>query len=190
MSALTPPPKGWFHAPHGAEKVWIGVALFWCLVLSIAMPFWHYAGKQTSDGEAYKISPQEYLGVVHNYIRENKVGEETVRVVNPVTEQEVETTIPITVPTADGHAYLVGHNWEWYPVLKLRKGEEIKLHISSADYQHGISILPMNMNFHVMPGYDHVLTITPTQTGTFDIICNEFCGIGHHRMTGRIIVTD
>jgi cytochrome c oxidase subunit 2 len=33
-----------------------------------------------------------------------------------------------------------------------------------------------------------VLTITPTSTGVFPIICNEFCGIGHHMMTGRIIV--
>jgi cytochrome c oxidase subunit 2 len=33
-----------------------------------------------------------------------------------------------------------------------------------------------------------VLTITPTSTGIFPIICNEFCGIGHHMMTGRIIV--
>ena len=46
----------------------------------------------------------------------------------------------------------------------------------------------MNMNFQILPGYDHVLTITPTQSGTFSVICNEFCGIGHHQMTGKILV--
>lgn len=188
--SIQPPQKGWFHAPKGAEKVWIGVALFWCLILSIAMPFWHYFGKQTSAGEAYIISPQDYLGVVRGYIRDNQIGAEQVRVFNPMTQREVEMSVPITTPTADGHAYIVGHNWEWYPILQLKKGQEIKLHLSSGDYQHGFCLLPMNMNFHVVPGYDHVITITPTQTGTFDIICNEFCGIGHHRMTGRIIVVD
>jgi cytochrome c oxidase subunit 2 len=44
------------------------------------------------------------------------------------------------------------------------------------------------MNFQVLPGYDHVLTITPTSKGEFTIICNEFCGIGHEHMIGKILV--
>ena len=46
----------------------------------------------------------------------------------------------------------------------------------------------MNMNFQVVPGYDHVLTIKPTAPGEYPIICNEFCGIGHQQMVGKIIV--
>jgi cytochrome c oxidase subunit 2 len=42
----------------------------------------------------------------------------------------------------------------------------------------------------VHPGYEHVFTLTPTETGEFGIVCNEFCGIGHHQMTGKIIVRD
>jgi heme/copper-type cytochrome/quinol oxidase subunit 2 len=32
--------------------------------------------------------------------------------------------------------------------------------------------------------------VTPTASGDFRIICNEFCGIGHHTMVGRVIVVD
>jgi heme/copper-type cytochrome/quinol oxidase subunit 2 len=32
--------------------------------------------------------------------------------------------------------------------------------------------------------------VTPTVAGDFRIICNEFCGIGHHTMVGRVIVVD
>ena len=32
--------------------------------------------------------------------------------------------------------------------------------------------------------------MTPTEAGEFSIICNEFCGIGHHTMTGKIYVKD
>ena len=78
--------------------------------------------------------------------------------------------------------------WSFYPVLKMKKGQTYRLHISSMDLQHGFSLQPLNMNFQVVPKYDHVLTITPTSAGEFPIICNEFCGIGHHTMTGRIIV--
>ena len=75
-------------------------------------------------------------------------------------------------------------------VLKMKKGQTYRLHISSMDLQHGFSLQPLNMNFQVLPGYDHVLTITPTSSGVFPIICNEFCGIGHHTMTGRIVVVE
>ena len=33
-------------------------------------------------------------------------------------------------------------------------------------------------------------TVTPTASGDFRILCNEFCGIGHHTMVGRVIVVD
>ena len=32
--------------------------------------------------------------------------------------------------------------------------------------------------------------VTPTESGDFRIVCNEFCGIGHHIMVGKVIVTD
>src|SRR4030095_5129456 len=59
-----------------------------------------------------------------------------------------------------------------------------------ADFQHGFSLQPMNMNFQVVPGYDHVLTIKPQAPGTYPIVCNEFCGIGHQNMVGKIIVDE
>ena len=48
----------------------------------------------------------------------------------------------------------------------------------------------MNINFSVVPGYDYALHVTPTAAGDFRIVCNEFCGIGHHTMVGRVIVVD
>ena len=49
---------------------------------------------------------------------------------------------------------------------------------------------PRQLADHWQCGYDHVLTITPTSAGEFSIVCNEFCGIGHHLMTGRLIVEE
>jgi cytochrome c oxidase subunit 2 len=49
---------------------------------------------------------------------------------------------------------------------------------------------PVNINISAYPGYEHVITLTPTESGEFGIICNEFCGIGHHLMTGKIYVKD
>jgi len=81
-------------------------------------------------------------------------------------------------------------SFAWTPILKLRKGAEYTLHLSALDVNHGFNLYPVNVNFQVVPGYDYGLRVTPTEAGDFRIVCNEFCGIGHHTMVGRVIVTD
>lgn len=169
------PPKDWFKWPHGHERLWIGLALVWCLIMFAMMPYWHFNGKQNSTGESYSVEPEAFVERVESFTAANKVGVDA-------------NGTPIVEPPPGGDAYLLGRMWSWTPTLKLRQGETYRVHISSADLQHGFSLQPMNMNFQVLPGYDHVLTITPTTSGEFTIVCNEFCGVGHHAMIGKIIV--
>jgi cytochrome c oxidase subunit 2 len=84
----------------------------------------------------------------------------------------------------------MGRVYMWWPMLELEKGQTYRLHLSSIDLQHGFSLQPVNINLQVHPGYEMVVTMTPTQAGEFGIVCNEFCGFGHHTMTGRIYVVD
>ena len=63
-----------------------------------------------------------------------------------------------------------------------------RLHITSMDYNHGFSLQPANINIQIVPGYEHVVTVTPNQSGTYSVVCNEYCGINHHTMVGRIYV--
>jgi len=170
------PPKDWFQAPQGAERMWIGLALLWCLVLTAMMPYWHFRGKQNSTGEAYRVTALDYAERVDKFVETNKVGDDQGR--------------PIAQPSPGGDAYLLARMWQFYPVLKLKRNQTYRLHMGSVDLNHGLSLQPVNMNFQIVPGYDHVITVTPTQAGVFPIICNEFCGIGHHLMTGRIIVEE
>jgi cytochrome c oxidase subunit 2 len=75
-------------------------------------------------------------------------------------------------------------------MLELEKGQSYRLHLSSIDLQHGFSLQPLNINIQVHPGYDMVVNVTPTTSGEFGIVCNEYCGFGHHTMTGRIYVVE
>lgn len=173
MSIHTPP-ADWFKAPTGAERAWIGLALTWCVVMFLMMPYWHFRGKQNSTGESYAVTPAKFGERVERFVKTNKV--------------DTLNGMPVVEPAPGGDAYLLGRMWQWYPVLKLKEGQTYRLHVSSMDLSHGFSLQPMNMNFQILPGYDHVLTITPTRKGEYTIVCNEFCGIGHHLMTGRILV--
>lgn len=172
--ALEVPKKDWFEMPHGHERLWIGLALVWCMIMFAMMPYWHMRGRQNSTGEAYKVAPEAFEARVERFITGNTVGE--------------LNGAPLVEPPPGGDAYLMARMWSWSPALKLRVGQTYRLHLSSVDLQHGFSLQPLNMNFQVMPGYDHVLTISPTRAGEYTIVCNEFCGIGHHAMIGKIIV--
>lgn len=179
--SIAPPETGWFKAPTGGERTWVGIALVWCLIMFLMMPYWHFKGKQNSTGESYRVKPEDFDARVEKFVTTHKVGEEG---------EEGAMKVPVVQPDPGGDAYLRARMWSWYPILKLKKGVEYRLHISSMDLQHGFSLQPMNMNFQILPGYDHVLTITPTSSGDFRVVCNEFCGIGHHTMVGKIIVED
>jgi cytochrome c oxidase subunit 2 len=169
------PQGSWVKGPTGGERAWIGLALLWCVILTLAMPYWHFKGKQNSTGESYQVEPAAFMTRVNQFIAANKVGE--------------EKGVAIVEPAPGSDIYLMAQMWRFYPILKLRKGQQYRLHVSSMDLQHGFSLQPINMNFQILPGYDHVLTITPTgDAREYTIMCNEFCGIGHHTMTGKIIV--
>jgi cytochrome c oxidase subunit 2 len=168
------PEKGWFKGPEGSERTWIGMSIVWCIVMFIMMPYWHLKGKQNSTGEAYNVKAQDFADRVEKFKTANKVGE--------------EKGIDIVEPAPGSDVYLLARMWAWDPILKLKEGQTYRLHVSSVDLNHGFSLQPVNMNFQVVPGYDHVLTLTPTKKGDYQIICNEFCGINHHLMTGKIIV--
>jgi cytochrome c oxidase subunit 2 len=104
--------------------------------------------------------------------------------------EEGELGIPVVHPPPGSDVYLIARLWEWWPILELEKDQSYRLHLSSMDWQHGFSLQPTNINVQVHPNYDLVITITPNEAGTFSIVCNEYCGIGHHQMLGRIYVVE
>lgn len=172
---ITSPEKYWWKPADKEEKVWLSIALLWCLVLTIMMPLMHLIGTQNPSVNPMKIRPQDYRIISEAFIEKYKVGE--------------EKGVPIVEPPDGADVYLRGQMWTWTPILKLKKGVNYKFHISSVDLMHGFSLQPLVMNFQIVPGHDNILNMTPTSAGTFHIICNEFCGIGHHTMTGKIIVS-
>jgi len=175
-SGIESPPTIWWKPAHRAEKLWVAVAFGWCMVLFAMMPFWHLRGGQNPSGIRHTVDPQAFMARTQEFINTYQVG--------------TDGGIPVVEPPAGSDIYLIGMMWSWRPVLRLQKGAEYTLHLSSLDVNHGFGLLPLNINFQVVPGYDYGLRVTPTEAGDFRIVCNEFCGIGHHVMVGRVIVVD
>jgi len=180
MSSILPPStRVWWNQPlDRVEGTWIAIALIWCLAMFFMMPYWHIFGKQNLSNEAYRITAEAYSKKTQEMVDKFTVRTET------------ELKVPVVRPPAGSDVYMIARLWQWWPILELEKGQSYRIHISSLDWQHGFSLQPTNINIQVHPGYEHVITLTPTEAGEFGIICNEFCGIGHHMMTGKIHVTE
>lgn len=175
-SALVAPQGIWWKPAHAQEKRWITIAFAWCMILFAMMPLWHFKGGQNPTGVRSKVDPNDFAVRAARFVQEYKVGE--------------DHGFPVVAPPPGADIYLLARMWSWSPVLKLKNNTEYTLHLSSADVNHGFSLFPINVNIQVVPGYDYALKVTPNKAGEFRIICNEFCGIGHHLMIGKVIVED
>ncbi|GBD04148.1 Cytochrome c oxidase subunit 2 [bacterium HR19] len=173
--ALLPPPENWDkEKPSKDEKTWVYIALLSCLFMFFWMIGWHIFGKQNTSFVSYKVNPMEFFQLYNSFVEKYKIGE--------------KNGTPVVKPPPESDVILLARMWSWSPILVLEKDKWYTFHISSLDLQHGFSLQPVNMNFQVIPGYDHVLKFKPTKEGEYSIICNEFCGIGHHLMIGKVIV--
>ena len=176
-SFLPPSERIWWKAPIGKQELlWIGIALVWCLIMFFMMPYWHIFGKQNLSNEAFQTTPAQFQSKVDAMVKQYQVGE--------------EAGIPVVRPPAGSDIYMLGRLWQWYPIFELEKDQSYRLHLSSMDWQHGFSVQPVNINLQIVPGYEMVLTVTPDQAGDYAVVCNEYCGIGHHTMLGKIYVKE
>src|SRR6266404_877393 len=72
--------------------------------------------------------------------------------------------------------------------LVLPKDRSILLTFTSKDVIHSFWVPEFGQKQDTVPGLHATLHITPTKTGTFDVICTELCGLGHATMRTEAIV--
>ncbi len=180
MTSLSPPKERiWWNEPiDRSELIWITIVFLWGLVMTFMMPFWHVTGNQNLSTETYKTTPERYMEKTQAW-----VDEFTVRNQGP-------RNYPVVKPQPGGDVYMVARLWDWWPIVELKVGETYRFHLSSLDWQHGFSLQPANINIQVLPKYEHIVNFTPNKSGEYSVICNEYCGIGHHMMIGKIFVVE
>ena len=175
--SLEEPESGWYQKKVAKdEKGWIAIATVVCITMFFWMILWHVYGKQNPSSVTYTTNADEFLELCNAFNEKYKIGE--------------DEGLPVVMPPPNSHVFMMARMWEWAPVLVLKKDEWYKFHLSSKDLVHGFSVQPINMNFMVLPNYDYVLDFKPNKAGEYKVICNEFCGIGHHMMIGKIIVIE
>lgn len=76
------------------------------------------------------------------------------------------------------------------PQMYLPIGKPVKALLRSKDVLHNYTVPQFRVKMDMVPGMVTFLWFTPTVTGSYDILCEELCGIGHHVMRGQIVVAE
>ena len=151
---------------HRAEKAWLGAGVA-ALVIFLAILGW--AG--VSDG----MTPPSRL---------QTIDPTKVAITPPFDHPGVRRTGDKEV-----EAYIVARIFSFSPsTISIPVGTQVTFYATSPDVVHGFFIADTAINMTVVPGWVSSATHRFTTPGTYLLLCNEYCGIGHHYMSGTIVV--
>ena len=72
--------------------------------------------------------------------------------------------------------------------IHLPLGKPVKVVLRSIDVVHDFYVPEFRAKMDMVPGMETYFWFTPTKTGTFEILCAGYCGVGHPMMRGTVVV--
>ena len=73
--------------------------------------------------------------------------------------------------------------------IVLKKGQTTVLEFTSLDFVHGFNIPDLKIRADLPPGKVTTVRVRFDEAGSYDFLCDNFCGDGHEEMAGRFVVT-
>lgn len=73
--------------------------------------------------------------------------------------------------------------------IELKLNQPVTFELATEDVLMGFSIPDFGARADITPGATQTLRLVPDKVGTFDFVCDVFCGSGHEEMTGVLIVS-
>lgn len=73
--------------------------------------------------------------------------------------------------------------------IELKVGEPVEITFTSVDTKHGFALKELGVEKVVFgKGEPVTVRLTPGKAGTYAFKCAKFCGLGHGKMKGEIVV--
>lgn len=104
----------------------------------------------------------------------------------------------VSPPSGARSVYVVGKQWMWkvlHPAgrqeineLHVPAGEPVKLLMTSQDVIHSFFVPALRKKQDVLPNRYTTMWFTPSEPGTYDLFCAEYCGAQHALMRGKLVV--
>jgi cytochrome c oxidase subunit 2 len=92
--------------------------------------------------------------------------------------------------TASGsEIQMTAEKYDFKPdTVTVKKGVRVKLVTTAVDHDHGFKIDAFHINQKLPKGQPITVEFTADQAGTFPFQCSHFCGSGHKKMKGKLVV--
>ena len=85
--------------------------------------------------------------------------------------------------------FSVASMWQFQPAeIYIPVGSEVDFYLTSKDVVHGFNISEKNVNMMAVYGAINKTTVKFDEPGVYNIVCHEYCGIGHQNMRAQVIV--
>ncbi len=100
-------------------------------------------------------------------------------------------------PSGAMHVNVIARQWSWLfeyengvksTELRIPLGKPVRLSLTSQDVIHGFYAPAFRIKQDVVPGMTNTLWFQPTEVGTFDVFCTQYCGLQHAKMSTQIVV--
>jgi cytochrome c oxidase subunit 2 len=91
--------------------------------------------------------------------------------------------------TSTYQVFSVASMWQFQPAeIYIPVGSEVDFYLTSKDVVHGFNIAQKNINMMAVYGAINKTTVKFDKPGVYDIVCHEYCGVGHQNMRAQVIV--
>jgi cytochrome c oxidase subunit 2 len=74
------------------------------------------------------------------------------------------------------------------PILHLPQGQASHVLLRSTDVLHNFTVPQFRVKMDLVPGMVTYQWFTPTVPGTYEVLCEELCGVGHFAMRSKVVV--
>lgn len=74
--------------------------------------------------------------------------------------------------------------------LHLPIGKPVKVLLRSRDVTHQYAVPQFRVKMDMVPGMVTYFWFKPTKVGTYNVLCEQLCGIAHFAMRGRVVVEE
>ena len=86
---------------------------------------------------------------------------------------------------------VIAKKYEFNPsTIEVKAGQPVEITFQSEDTKHGFELKELGIEKIVFDkDKPETVTFTPEKPGTYEFKCAKFCGMGHGKMKGSIVVT-
>jgi len=99
---------------------------------------------------------------------------------------------PASLPTAPPRSFeLIASRFKFEPdTVEVTEGDRVRLTVRSIDTEHGLTIKRLNVKV-VAPKTGEAASVefVADKAGIYEFKCSEYCGSGHGRMKGQLVVS-